>query len=336
MPVIKEIEFRRAVNENNTGTNGGAMSHLAWVEMPTSSIEENISGATIKRKIFAHPKLTGDGIEVNPLFPQIYMGIGQDTPLTAGVYHYAQPVGELSTQADWETPSRAYGCFNIVGSITAPTTTVTIDIDQTDMPILLVGDKIVIYKLTKVVDNANNITWTRDYENFIYTITNITGSTITLNEPIGKSFAIGVNDSLVLSSLYEYQNVKATVDGVVVTSAAGAFNSAGIVLNAQEAMSDTYTLAFATSTTGNVIGARFGDLGAFNLASTISPSNPSLTSSKLFSIPSSAFNGTFTSGDSVVFTVHAASVAMAYTRVTLPNSAPTRDWFSPLAVGVFV
>jgi hypothetical protein len=207
-----------------------------------------------------------------------------------------------------------------------------VDLKQVTMPLFLAGDKVAIFKLTKTVAPSGSITWIKDYDNKIYEIDSISGTNITLTEPLEKAFVNGVNDSLNLVSLYEYQNIKAVVDGVVVTSSAGSFNSTLISLNGQEAMSDTYTLAFATATTGTIIGARFGALGSFNLASSISPVNPDYVSTRLFTIPTGAFSGTFASGDNIVFVVHAASVAMLVTRVTMPNTDAGRDNFSPLAI----
>lgn len=332
MPTISTTNFRKAIVENETGTNGGVMSHEEFIEMPDLSLEEKTNGVTHKRKIFAHPIFTGEGIEVNPNFPSLWVGIGDDNNEINSISSYMQPVSETSTQADWTTPARAYGCANIIGDINAGSTTVPITLKQNTMPIFLAGDKVCIYKLTKVVSPSNSISYTKDYDKKIYTIDSISGATITLTEPLQKSFVNGANDSLNLVSLYKYENIKATIDGVVVTSAAGLFNNAVISLNGQEAMSETYTLAFSTPTAGNIIGARFGALGSFNLASPISPSNPDHPSTRLFTIPTSAFSGTFAGGDNIVFAVHAASVAMAITRVTLPNTEALRDNFSPLAI----
>lgn len=326
-----ETIFRQSITQNNTGTNGGVMSHLEF-SMPSLDVDDKVAGATHKRKLFAHPKFTGDGIELNPTYPRVYVSISDDHPSTNSIYSYAQPVSETSTQASWATPARAYGCANIVGDLNVGMTVVSVTLKQVAMPLFVVGDKVAIFKLTKTVAPSGSITWSKDYDNKIYEVASISGTNITLTEPLEKAFINGVNDSLNLVSLYEYQNVKAIVDGVVVTSTAGAFDSALISLNGQEAMSDTYTLAFATATTGTIIGARFGALGAFNLASSISPVNPDYQSTRLFTIPTGAFSGSFVSGDNVVFTVHAASVAMAVTRVAMPNTDAGRDNFSPLAI----
>ena len=336
MPVYKKINFRNAINQNNTGTNGGVMSLTEFDSMPVISVDDKVNGSTITRKIFVHPKLTGDGIELNPNFLEVYAGISYGYIESDGVYIYGYPVSETSTQADWVAPVRAYGCHRIVGDISTNTTNLTITKKQVAVPLFQVGDKVVVCKSIKTSG-----VW-ETYQSKILTISAVSGNSITLVESIGNlvnsSGAIttgvqGVNEFLTITSLYAWANVKATIDNVNVTSASGQFNSASVILNGQESVSDTYTLSFTTSTVGEIISARHGVLSAFSIAGGIAPTNPEASITTLFSIPPAAFSGTFLSGDSIVFTVHAASVAMAYQRVVEPNAATElRDKFNQLAV----
>lgn len=120
-------------------------------------------------------------------------------------------------------------------------------------------------------------------------------------------------DTLV-SSCIEAASVLATIDNLVVTSpTGGGLTSGSLVAHNKGAIEDTITLTFTSATGFTATGLIAGSLGTGTRSADFSPSN-SGTSSAYFTIPSTAWTGTFATGNTVTFKTHPASIPVWYRR----------------------
>jgi len=152
---------------------------------------------------------------------------------------------------------------------------------------------------------------------------------IDLQEQVPYSFSVAdtyAGVCIPLGNLYtELQNI-------TVTSTSGVFGETKVSLFNYGTEYDTFTIEFSDATNFTVTGSRLGVLPSGSINSVYSPNNPK-TSTPYFSIDINAWSGTWTAGDTVVFTTIPAQKAIWWKEVVPagtsrePNNIVTAEWF---------
>lgn len=129
-----------------------------------------------------------------------------------------------------------------------------------------------------------------------------------------------------VAGVYTAAGVQASASTPVVTSAAGtcttpsAHNAGAVVQN--------FTLTFSSATDFAITGDTLGSLGTGTTTSTTRPANPA--GSYYFTLASTAFGGTFASGDTITFATSPATIPIWIRRDVPPNcpslSANNASW----------
>lgn len=115
-------------------------------------------------------------------------------------------------------------------------------------------------------------------------------------------------------------DIKCSYAGVTVTSASGTFTAtSNLKLFPVGARDETWTLLFSSSTAFSITGAYYGAIpGTYTISTTSRPPNGS---SYYFEIVAAAFGGTFTAGDTIVFSTVSASSSAWIKQVVLAGCA---------------
>lgn len=132
----------------------------------------------------------------------------------------------------------------------------------------------------------------------------------------GTTLANAYNQTgTLVSAVIEVASVAAAIDTVSVTSpTGGTLNSGALVAANRGATRDTITLTFTGPTTFSATGLIAGSLGTGSTAADFAPTNPG-TGSPRFTIPSTAWSGTFALGNTATFELHPAAIPLWYRRV---------------------
>jgi hypothetical protein len=123
--------------------------------------------------------------------------------------------------------------------------------------------------------------------------------TITITGTLANDYD---SENTVISSVHEAGDIVGSLGSVVVTSDAGEFDEAQATVNAIGAIYQALTFTFTSSTAFTCSGDTLGSLGAGSIAGTFAPVNQYL-GQPYFSIPATAWSGTWEAGDTVTFTL---------------------------------
>lgn len=115
-------------------------------------------------------------------------------------------------------------------------------------------------------------------------------------------------------------NLVAAYDTYSKTSASGTFDPTKIALSNQGTVEDTWTITFTSSTNFTCSGTLEGAVSAGSIGSQYAPNNPNI-SQPYFTIPSAAWGGTWTAGDSITFKTHGAAGAFWTKEIVPANTA---------------
>jgi hypothetical protein len=282
-------------------TNGGRMAGGAIGDnvknalFPDVTQAQRDAGVTHLRKAFIH---VSSSSTISLLDAKVWIG----SPTESDDFVVLIPGTQTDTEVD--ATGRCYGAGALYTSASASAGSISIVPDGIgDFGVLepfQAGDEIVISDGT----NAEHHTIDTVTNNGTYLTLALTG---TLSNPFDQA-------DTVVASVIEVAEVVASVDSVVVSSASGTLDSTALIAHNRGATRDTITLTFTSATEYSAAGLVAGDLGIGTTNSSFAPSNPS-TSGPRFTIPSTAWGGTFADGDDVEFELHPAAIPIWYRRV---------------------
>jgi len=112
-------------------------------------------------------------------------------------------------------------------------------------------------------------------------------------------------------------DLKPELKDVTVTSSSGTFDDSQVALD-NMSVYDEWTITFQDSTTFTVSGNYEGNLPNGSINSDYSPINP-VTNKPYFTIPASAWGGSWQAGDTVTFKTYPAAKAVWWKEVIPPN-----------------
>lgn len=107
-----------------------------------------------------------------------------------------------------------------------------------------------------------------------------------------------------------------SVDGYLVVSAAGTFDSSGdpVTAHCAGAVEDTFTMTFSNATAFTCAGLVSGSVGSGSIAADFSPTNPD-TGTPYFTLPAAGWGGTWAAGNTLSFTTHPAAMPLWFRQV---------------------
>ena len=308
-----ELVWRRCTENSDLPTNGGRATSVAIASnvknnvFPDLSQSERTAGLTRYRKAALHVASSQNLRLMNPsIFVETFTPGGDSVVFFPGT--------ATDTQSSIAGTERTYGAGNLDADVSIGASSLTVMTEGASLNYFRDGDWIRISSKA-AVDAVSGVT---EYQQ-ISGAPSYSGdvATITVAGTLNSGFS--AVDTRV-SSVYRPANIEATVDSATVTSASGGAFSAGTVLSAIGTIEDTWTLTFTSPTAFTISGAFAGAKGTGTTTSATAPSNTAY-SKPYFTISAAQFSGTFTAGDTIVFTTHPAMVHLWYKQVVPPNTS---------------
>ena len=313
-----EIKVYKAITNNETSANGGRRSNNLITSnvrnnlFPNVSQTERTDGTTKRRKIFYRVENDDDLTLYNAKY-YFKNTSGADD-------YFVFYVGtNVDTQADLGSP-RIYGTGILESNITAGDTTLTVELEVSSVADIA---NLAIFN-TAISDNKIFISDGTHTEYFsavtaskadnIYTLTLNAGDTIAYNYSTSDTY---------IGSYVDLGDITTSYTTPVVTSTSGTFDDTTypILLDNIGTIYDTWTLTFTNATTYTIAGTNTGLLSSGgNISSNASPIN-SIFNKKYFTIQSSAFDETFTTGDTIIFTTYPAEFSIWIREIVPANSS---------------
>ncbi len=310
-----ELIWRRPAEVSNLSTNGGRMTAVAVASgvknniFPNVPQAERVSGSVTYRKLFIHVA-NDDSLAL--IAPKVY--VLAPTPGDDRVTLFAG--NQTGTQAGITGSEQQYGAGILNANASLGATTCTVLVESAADAIFKSGMTVRISD-RQTVDGVGN-------EQFLTLSANATyaGNVATLTftaTPLAYNFTTAA--PTYVSSVYTPTDVQATVTDFLLTSASGTFDNVGhpIRPHGVGSVEQLWTVTFSSSTAYSVTGDVLGSVGSGNIATDFIPANSSF-SKPLFTIPSAAFGGTYTPGDTIQFRTHPAAIPVWYRR-TIPAGA---------------
>jgi hypothetical protein len=273
---------------------------------PNVSEAQRNAGAVTHRKTFIHVASVDD---VALLDARVYLS--QSTPADDFVTLHE------GTQTDTEdsASSRPYGAAAL--NVDATVGDGTLDIVPDGLAHFGSLEPFQTGDLIRIDDGTNNETHRIGgiTDNTSYLTLTLDGTTL------AESYA---QANTVISSVMEIASTQASVFSAGITSISGTLDTSAIRAHNKGAVDDQIIITFSSDTMFSAHGAVIGSLGTGNISSTFSPTNPG-TGSHYFSIPSTAWGGTWSGGDTVTFNLHPASIPLWYRREVPAGAASLAD-----------
>lgn len=331
MPILdSEIVWRPAALTSDAvpSQNGGRMRFSPIVSgvknnlFPDVAQSERLAGSTKWRKAFIHADSAQDAALLN-----VRLFLDALTP--AGDFVVFQP----GTQTDTEDQiaGRPYGIGVLHSPVASGATQVNVvcehNADYAALQPFRVGDRVRIADRPSTGGAGNeewvtlsSVSYGQDY------------ATLEFAPALLSSYG---TDNTLVSSVYELPSVAGKADGIVVASAAGAFDgetAGNLVAHNKGAVEETWTLVFSNATTFSASGLAVGALPApGSITADYAPINPA-TGTPYFTIKASAWSGAFAAYDTVTFATHPAAIPVWYRRRVPPGTASVANDFCALAI----
>lgn len=309
-----DILFRKAVVNDDTGSNGGRMSPTLLPDNLKNALfadvrqAERVAGSSKWRKVFLHfaPPDASQALDVRvvPFSPTpagdavaLFMGTATDTQATRSA-----------------APGRAYGAaLAVVTSLAAGSMTVQVVLEQQAHAIFAAGDAVYVTDRESVGAAGQEEYATLD------SVSAPVDSVVTLTfaAPLVNAYSGAIR----VASVLAVGDVLPAVQGASVTSVAGTFAAAQAQAAPRSTVADAWTLTFTGASTFTAVGGVTGAVGSGSVSGTFAPSNAAL-GGPYFTLPPSCFGGTFAAGDTVTFVTVPAAVGLWLLRI-VPPLCPT-------------
>lgn len=307
-----DILFRRSANMTDTAaTNGGRMASgilntgIKNAVFPDVRNAERLAGSDKWRKVFLHfaPMDSSQALDVHviPWAPtiaddrvRVHAGTQTDTQATIAA-----------------TPGNAYGAANAnTASLPAGSTSVAVTLESAAETIFRVGDT--VYITDK--DAVTSSTGAEEYTTL--SAVSVTGTTATLTfTALQYAYTETATAKIRVASVIPLGDVLPTVAAGTLTSAAGTFDDTKVQVVPRSTIDDIWTLTFTSATAYSVSGAVTGALAiSGSISGNFSPTNVDF-GGPYFTLPTTAFGGTFAPGDTATFTTHPAARGLWLRRI---------------------
>jgi len=298
-----QIKLYRSELVNDEDTNGGRLGTVLVVSGVKNNIfpdvpdSERTAGSTKYRKVFWKVENPN-----NEAFQNVHIYMTKPTNGEDWIVFF--PGTQIDKQADITGTERLYGCGILSADVSASATELHLTVESAEInSIFQTGDTIWI----------GDGTHEEFHENVTVSVVD-TNVTIQLQsgDQLQYSYAAG---STVVASCYVVPVIQVSYSDVSVTSTSGSFDATKIALDSVGTVEDTWTITFTSDTEFTCSGAAEGDVGTGDVNTDFAPENPDFSGHYFFTIPATAWSGTWQSGDTVVFKTHPAAVPIWFKRV---------------------
>jgi hypothetical protein len=313
MPLqASDILFRPAVAMGGA-SNGGVMGSSLIAPSAKNAVfpdvrgSERTSGSTMHRKVFIHFAYADNvsaalDVKIVPW---------QDTDSADWVVMRQGTLSDVESGVSFST--RCVGAAVLTTGAAIGDTTLQVQAAARG------GETLYLPSDVLLLTNKANINDTSGLEQYV-TVDSVTvvdapagRYALTLSAALTQALSAGVRVLGVLAA----GDVRASAAlGTVTSASAGTMLIGQLGCRGSSTISQTWTLTFTTNTDYQVLGAEVGSVGGSNVSSSFAPVNAAL-GGPYFTLPASAWVGSFTAGDVVTFTTAPAAVALWLTR-TVP------------------
>lgn len=313
--VSSELIWRRPAEVSDLSTNGGRMvsttipSGVRNNLFPNVPQAERASGSVKYRKVFIH---VANDDSLTLIAPKVYVMAPTNGDDRVTIFLGTQ----TNTQAGITGTEQQYGAGTLNANATLGSTTCQVLVEHAADAIFKSGMTVRISD-RQTIDGVGN-------EQFLVLSADATyvGNVATLNfttTPLGYNFV--TSSPTYVSSVLQPAGVAASVGDYAVVSAAGTFDSAThpVLPHGIGTIEQLWTLTFTSATGFTASGDTVGPVGSGNVSTNFVPANPAF-SKPYFTLPFSAFGGTYANGDTVQFRTHPAAIPVWY-RQTVPIGA---------------
>lgn len=309
--VQSELVWRRAATNDDTGSNGGRMTHTSipsgvknniWPDVPQS---ERTAGSTKHRKVFVHVANDDDLTLVAPRF-----FVESRTPGDDLVIFFAGT--QDNTASGISGTETKYGCGILNQNYTAGGMTLQVLVEDWTT----VNDRIFADgRKIRVSDKANvNASGNEEWAT-------ISGAPSASGNVVTLTLAAALTNSYVatttkVSTVYEPGDVAAVVSNWS-ESGSGTYNEGTypVLCDNIGTIYQNWTITFTSATAFNLTGDSLaGTVATGNVGSDFAPLNPNF-SKPYFTLRAAGFGGTWTTGNTIQFRTSPASVPLWYKRV---------------------
>lgn len=310
-----------SADEILTGVSQNLLRHV------TSS--ERAAGYFDYHKAWWHIEDDNDGIGIDPELYADFPTLSDDDYVLFFTMSDRTAIEDISgydTGADTETK---YGSAYLASDIAAGDLSFDVVVKNAAM---LTGNDAIFrnggtIKITdKTIDTAtsgNEETLTLHSSSAVSIASDGVTATLTLDGTTGFKNSYTADGSITrVRSIIEESTIETSVTTAVVTSSAGLFDDSTyeIVLDNIGTIDQDWTLYFTDSSHFRLDGDELGtDVATGIISSNFEPNNPD-KSKPYFTINSSAFSGTFASGDTITFTTKPSAFPFGIKRVVPPAS----------------
>lgn len=331
MPILdNEIVWRPAalISDVMPTQNGGRMHFSQLVSgvknnlFPDVSQSERLAGAVKWRKAFIHVNSAQDTALLNA---RLFL----DALTPAGDFVTFHP----GTQTDTEdqVTSRPYGIGTLHADVVGGASQIQVACENNSQYASLQpfrpGDLVRISDRPSTGDTGNE-EWGR-LNNLVY---GPDFATLDLATPLANSYATA---NTLVSTVYEQASVAAAGSHFALSSGTGTFDSATVgnfVAHNKGGIDEHWTLSFDSDSSFTVSGLVVGGLPEGGSTSAdYMPMNP-LTGTPYFTLKTSAWAGTFQSGDQVTFDTAPAALPLWYWRQVPAGTFSLANDFCSLAI----
>lgn len=318
-----DIKLYRAEQNNDEASNGGFLSAVQVVTGVKNNIfpdvpdSERISGSTKYRKVFWKIENTN-----NDSLQNVRMYMTRPTNGDDYITMFAGTQSDTQNDITANPPTREYGCGYLKNDVSANATQIQVTIEDSGLSgIFQTGDTIWIGDGTKE----------EFHENVTVSVVDTT-VTITLdtNDTIQNDYS--ASNTIVGSCLLTTE-IKVSYSDVTVTSSSGTFDDTKIQLDAFGTVEESWTVTFTDATNFTVTGARLGQIGTGSTDTDFAVENPDFSGHNYFTIPSTAWGGTWAANDTVTFKTHPAAFPIWFKRVVPANCDTAYNIFAHAITG---
>lgn len=309
--VAAELVWRKATVNDDTGSNGGRMTHVVstsgvknniWPDVPQA---ERTAGSTKFRKVFVH---VANDSDLTLVAPRVFLE--QQTPGDDRVIFFSGT--QTDTQSGISSAAPKYGCGLLNSGYTAGGLTLDVLVEDwsvVDDRIFADGRKI------RVSDKANiNASGNEEWAT-ISGSPSASGNVITLTLAAGLANNYSATVTKV-STVYEPGDVACAVSNWVETGS-GTYNESAypLLMDNIGTIYQEWIITFTSATTFTLSGDGLGaGVATGNVSTDFSPSNPNF-SKPYFTLRAAGFGGTWTTGNTIAFHTAPASIPLWYKRI---------------------
>lgn len=303
--LISDLKGYKSSVVSDSSVNGGYLSYNQIVTnvlnnvFPNVTYTERTNGINRYRKVF----FKNDNSSNEALFNS-HVALASQSGADDLFYLFAgtnsDTQGNVVDELNNPITTKLYGSGVLKADVSAGVSSVTATFEASDF-LIEAGDKVLITDKPSLTGAG-----TEEY----LTVSSVSwvglDATITFTTPLNGSYSSAtptyVSTMLPLGTIVG----SASVDSVTSASGSVLSDTNPIVVGNQGGIDEVWTITFTSTTAFTCVGARTSFTGSGNIVSNFSINNPQ-TLSDCFNIPNGFWSGSWTVGDTVVFTTVSSS-----------------------------